>query len=299
MSASIRIDLSSLPLPDVVMPLDFEAELLSMKNELLAEDPDLAEALDLESETLVKLLQIVAYRLINKTNHVNQTAKALLLAYATSTTLDHIGAAKNLVRLVIKEGDPNAVPPTDTIYESDDSFRRRIQLEPQKDSAGSEGAYLFWALSATGDVRDVSIITSEAGHVQVWVQSHANPVANTALLNLVKNTLLTGTRTPATDFVTVHAATPYDYSINAELTLLPGPDSSVVVDTANTALDKFIDLVSHLGYDVNQSALYAALHQSGVQRVNLITPTVNLVLPASQYARCISRTVTPLEYRDV
>ena len=104
-----RIDLASLPLPDVVTALDFEALVNGMKAALIAEDPALAEALSLQSEPLVKLLEQIAYRELHQTNRVNQTAKSLLLAYATGTTLDHIGVTRDVERLPLA---------TDTVYRS-------------------------------------------------------------------------------------------------------------------------------------------------------------------------------------
>jgi len=75
-----NIDLSSLPLPDSIQILDFEAELAALKTELLTADPSLAAVLDLESEPLVKLLQVFAYRILLKKGEINAKVKALLLA---------------------------------------------------------------------------------------------------------------------------------------------------------------------------------------------------------------------------
>ena len=52
------IDLSLLPAPDVVRPLDFEAELQRLKNLVLAALPDLADVLELESEPVTKVLEL-------------------------------------------------------------------------------------------------------------------------------------------------------------------------------------------------------------------------------------------------
>lgn len=294
-----NIDLSSLPFPDSIQTLDFEAELAALKTELLTADPTLAGVLDLESEPLVKLLQVFAYRILLKKGEINAKVKALLLAYASGGDLDHLAANVGVGRLLIQVANPSANPPTEAIYESDAALRRRVLLAAERDCAGSKGAYQYWALSADAEVRDVSILTPSGGVVEIYLQSRTATTASQALLDTVASALNSDTHRPFTDSVSVLAATPLDVQINATLTLFPGPDQAVVLANANTALDRYIEQVSYLGYDVTVSGLYAALHQAGVQRVELLSPAQNIVIPASQYARVISREIAAVEYRDV
>ena len=294
-----NIDLSSLPFPDSIQILDFEAELAALKTELLTADPTLAAVLDLESEPLVKLLQVFAYRILLKKGEINAKVKALLLAYATASDVDHLAANVGVARLLIQVANPAANPPTEAIYESDAALRRRVLLAAERDCAGSKGAYQYWALSADAEVRDVSIVTPTAGVVEVYLQSRTAATASQALLDTVATALDSDTHRPFTDSVSVLAATPRDLEISATLTLFPGPDQAVVLANANAALDRYIEQVSYLGYDVTISGLHAALHQAGVQRVELLSPTQNIVIPASQYARVISRVIAAVEYRDV
>ena len=224
-----RIDLSGLPAPDILAPLDFEAELASLKTELIATDPQLADALTLESEPLTKLLEVFAYRLMAKTNQINHTAKSMLLAYATGTTLEHLAAGVGIERLLVKLGNPNSVPPIPDVMESDTALRRRVQLEPERASAGSKGAYLFWALSADGDVRDASVVTASPGRVTVYVQSHNDAVVSDALREKVRLAVDTDERRPFTDSVRIAAGQPEVWMVQAELTLYPGPDKDVVI----------------------------------------------------------------------
>lgn len=294
-----RIDLSGLPAPNILTPLDYEAELVALKAELVIKDPQLAAALNLESEPLTKLLELFAYRIMAKTNHINQTARSMLLAYTTGTTLDHIAAGVGVTRLLVKAGDPDAVPPIPDLMESDTALRRRVQLEPERASAGSKGAYLFWALSADGDVRDASVVTASPGRVTVYVQSHSTAVASDELRESVRREVDTDERRPFTDSVRIAAGQPQDWNVQAELTLYPGPDKDVVIATARAELYKYIEQVRYLGYDVTLSGLYHALHQAGVQRVSLLQPTADISLPDGKYANCVSATISAVEYRDV
>lgn len=294
-----NIDLSSLPFPDAIQILDFEAELAALKAALLSADPTLSAVLDLESEPLVKLLQVFAYRILLKKGEINAKVKAVLLAYATGSDLDHLAANVDVQRLLIQAANPAANPPTDAIYESDTALRRRVLLAAERDCAGSTGAYQYWALSGDADVRDVSVLTPTAGVVELYIQSASAEIAPQALLDTVATALDPDTHRPLTDSLSVLAASPRDIQISASLTLFPGPDQAVVLANANAALDRYIEQVSYLGYDVTLSGLYAALHQAGVQRVEMIHPTQNIVIPASQYARVISREIAAVEYRDV
>ncbi|OBX79133.1 baseplate assembly protein [Faucicola atlantae] len=294
-----RIDLSGLPAPNVVTPLDFEQVLARLKDDLIARMPNLASALALESEPLTKLLEVMAYIEVMKTNQINQTAKAMLLAYASGSTLDHLASAVNISRLLIAPANPNTVPPTHAVYETDEALRRRIQLEPERASAGSEGAYMFWALSADGDVRDISVVTNTPGEVILYVQSHSQAIADDLLKDKVRQAVDTPNRKPFTDSILIASGEPADFDVQAELTLYPGPDKNVVITTATEQLKKYLDKVRYLGYDVTISGLHHALHQAGVQRVNLLSPLADLNLPKSQYANCTNITLNVVEYRDV
>ena len=293
------LDLSTLPLPDVVEALDYESLLAQFKAELASSDPSLLDALQLESEPLTKLLEEFAYRYLVKTSSINHTAKSLLLAYATGTTLDHIGITRGVARLLIRPADNSTVPATPAIYETDNGYRRRIHLSAERASAGSNGAYLYWSLGASGDVRDAAVQSASPGVVDVWIQSHSAAIAPQTLLNAVHNALDTGDRCPFTDLIAVHAATPFEFSVQAELTLYPGPDSAVVTAAARASLDTYLLKTSSLGYDVTQSGLYAALHVSGVQRVELLSPTADLIIPQSRYGLCTGIAIGTVEYRDV
>lgn len=299
MSTDNRIDLSALPFPDVLATLDFEAELDECKADLLGRYPSVADTLNLESEPLVKLLETFAYRLLHKTGEINAKAKALMLAHATGADLDHLAANRDVYRLLIQPANDTVVPAIAAIYESDEALRRRTQIAPEREAAGSKGAYQYWGLSSSGQVKDIGVLTPSAGSVDIWVQSHLTSVAPQSLLNTVATALDPVTRRPFTDFVTVRAATPYDWVVDAVLVLFPGPDSAVVQSAAAAALDSYVDRVGYLGYDVTRAGVIAALFQAGVQNVILNSPVADITLNASRYARCTAKAITVTEFRDV
>lgn len=297
--SSNRIDLSALPFPNVIEQLDFEAELDACKQDLIARDPELAPVLNFESEPIVKVLETFAYRLLLKTSQINAKAKALMLAYAKGADLDHLAANRNVYRKTIIEADPTANPPVEAVMEDDEDLRRRVQLEPESKSAGSVGAYQFWGLGAHGHVKDIAVETPAAGYVDIFVQSHIDDVAPQTLLNIIDVALDPGTKRPFTDAVTIKAATPFEWAVNATLVLFPGPDSAVVQTAAEDALNTYIKMVNALGYDVTRSGIYHALHVAGVQNVILTAPASDIILAKSRYAKCTGTTLTITEFRDV
>lgn len=299
MSTINRVDLSSLPFPDVLQQLDFEAELLACKQELISRDPELSDVLNFESEPLVKLLETFAYRFLLKTGQINATAKALMLAYATKSDLDHLAANRDVYRKTIIPAQPNAIPPIEAVMESDEDLRRRVHLQPESMSAGSVGAYQFWGLSAHGHVKDISVETPEEGHVNIWVQSHIDAIAPQTLLDMVDETLDPDTRRPFTDQVHVKAATVEEWQLNATLVLFPGPDSAVVKAAAEADAHLYIEKISSLGYDVTRSGLFRSLHQGGVQNVILNSPASDIVLPKSRYSKCTAININIVEFTDV
>ncbi|MBA1446582.1 MAG: baseplate J/gp47 family protein [Chromatiales bacterium] len=287
------IDLSQLAAPDVVEALDYETILAEMKADLLVRDPTLT-AVELESEPVSKLLEVCAYRELLIRQRVNDTAKAVMLAYAAGTNLDHLGALFGVERQIVDPGDPNAIPPTDPVYEDDARFRQRIQISLEGHStAGSVGGYTFHALSADPDVRDVSVVSPADGEVVVTVLSATGDgVPSAAVQDAVLAALNVEDVRPLTDRVTVQAVTIIPYTVEATLKFYAGPDAGVVRQAADDAVVAYVADHYALGHDITLSGLYAALHQPGVQKVTLTQPVGDIVVEPHLAARCDTVTVT-------
>lgn len=288
MSRFTRIDLSELPAPDVIEPLDYETLLAAMKAELLARYP----AVDLESDPVIALLEVAAYYRLLDRARVNDAAKAVLLAKATGTNLDNIGAFYGAARLVVIPGDPEANPPTVDVYEADVAYRGRLQLAIEAQStAGPKGAYLYWALAADGQVLDASVSSPSPGAVRVVVLAQ-DGVPGTPLLNKVFAALNAEDVRPLCDTVTVVAATVVDYEVEAELTYYAGPDRALVESAATAAVEAYAAAHFRLGHDITRSGLFAALHQVGVQNVVLTKPAADVVIDAASAPRLTTITLT-------
>jgi phage-related baseplate assembly protein len=294
MSIFQRIDLSLLPQPQVVEQISYEQILSELKAELISRDPQLAEVLALESEPLVKLLQVYAFREMRSRQRENQKAISLMLAFATGSDLDQLGANYGVPRLLLDGGNPAAIPPVPPTYESDDNFKRRIQLSFEAfTTAGSEASYIFHGLSADGQVADISALSPTPGVVAIYVLARTgNGQADTPLLTKVENALSAKTVRPLTDQVNVYSVDVVDFVVQAELILFNGPDGALVLANAQTELDNYLAASRSNGLDITISGLHHALHQQGVQRVNLISPSSDIVIQRHQVGHCVSQTLT-------
>ena len=293
------VNLSQLPAPNVVEALDFETILAEMIADLQYRDPSFTALV--ESDPAYKILEVCAYRELLMRQRVNESAKAIMLAYATGADLDQLGANVGVQRQVITPADETTVPPTPAVMESDEDFRARIQLSPEGyTTAGSEGSYVFHGLGADADVKDIQAISPEPGKVTVYVLSRTGDgTAPQSTLDAVTVTLNGETIRPMTDEVTVLSANIVNYTVTAELTLLPGPDATVVLQSAIDAVTAFVESQRRIGYDVTLSGLYHALHPPGVQNVNLTSPTSSLVLGDGQASYCTAINVTLADDTDV
>ena len=76
------------------------------------------------------------------------------------------------------------------------------------------------------------------------------------------------------------------YKIRAKLHLYRGPEYEPIKAAALKKLTAYTKEKHRLGRDISLSGIYAALHLEGVQRVELISPTADIVLPSSKSAYC-------------
>lgn len=293
MSTFTPIDLSQLPAPTVVEPLDFQVILNANLAYAQGLAPELFEDL-LPSDPVYLVLEAFSYRELLLRNKINESAKQCMLAYATGSNLDQLAAFYGVQRLVLVPANPNAIPPVEAVLESDDDLRTRTQLAMEGfTTAGSIGAYRFHALSADGNVKDVGISQPTAGTVKVAVLSRlGNGTASTELLDKVSQALNAEEVRPFTDTVQVVGASIVNYTVTAELTIADGPDASVVLQNAISSLNTYVGQQHKVGAIVSLSGIYSALHQSGVVTVDLISPTADLIASNTEapFANSISIT---------
>lgn len=287
------INLDRLPPPQIIEQPDFESIFAARKARLIELAPNLAPALELESEPLVQLLQEDSYRELILRAAVQDAGAGNLLAFASGAVLDHLASFYGVARQVIQEADASVSPPVEELLEDDARLRSRVQLAPEGfTTAGSLGSYTFWALSSSPLVKDVAILeTATPGEVRIIVLStKGDGEPDDELLAQVYET--TEPRRPLTDNALVEAATVQDYTVTAELILYDGPDAELVRAASLSSVQAFVNEHHRLGHDITIAGLHAALYREGVQDINITAPAATLVIDSDTAAHCTQVTVT-------
>jgi len=276
------VDMSRLPPPDSVEALSFETILQEMVADYRARNPDYSAHV-VESDPVMKVLETSAYRELQIRQRINEATRAVMLAYAQAHDLDHLGAFYGVARKLLVEGDETAVPPLLPQYEDDNDYRRRVQLAPEGlTTAGSDGAYIFNALTAGNVPRDIRVSSPQAGQVTITydfnpddVTSHIKDasvyspapvevvvtvlghegqgIVSDEVLEAVTHHLSGRYVRPLTDQVFVQKAEILPFEVLATLTISNGPDTAVVLAEAEKRCWEYVQSQHVLGGHITQS----------------------------------------------
>ena len=100
--------------------------------------------------------------------------------------------------------------------ETDDNYRQRIHLSPEKYSvAGPGGAYDYWAKSAHQDIIDVAVYSPEPGVVDVRPLMTGGELPDDEILDLVRTALDPEEVIPLTDTCQVLAPEVVTYDLES------------------------------------------------------------------------------------
>ena len=299
------IDVSRLPAPNIVEPLDFEAIYQAQLADFRARLPEWNAVL--ESDPVLKLLEATAYRELLLRQRVNEAAKGVMLAYAAGSDLDQIGALFGVSRLT---------------GEDDTRLRYRVQQGfAALGAAGPIQAYRAHAMAVSIDVIDVSIESTLPGRVDVCVlgrqmieeaQATEEEIAigaivfpgeagalipivsrhNSPLLLAVIAALNSEDVRPLTDQVVVVAPTVKQTPVTAEITVYPGTNADSVLAVSRAGLDAYLARIKFPGYDMTRAGLIGALDVPGVQNVSITSPATDIVCAFNEMAIASSVAVT-------
>ncbi|WP_224798178.1 baseplate J/gp47 family protein [Idiomarina abyssalis] len=305
MSLFELIDMSRVPVPDIIEKPSFEEKFSELKALTVSLHPEAKPTLELESEPLTKMLQAFAYRELHLIAFFNDGTRANMLASATKNDLTALASRYNIERLTVQEEDNSVTPPAPAVMEDDEALRRRTQMAfDGLNTAGSNDAYVFYALGSDGRVLDAYATSPAPCEMNVYILSHEG--TGSPSQNLIEKVRATFGLTPdglsqlpeaskvrpQGDRVRVLPATIVDYEIQAEVFIKPGPDAQVVFSKAQAALNKYIKENHKLGNDITRSGVFAALHQPGTHNVQVTKPASDLAIDKTQAANCTSVNVT-------
>ncbi|MEC8036496.1 MAG: baseplate J/gp47 family protein [Pseudomonadota bacterium] len=287
--ASVAVDLSRLPAPQVIETLSFDA----IKAAMLADFQTRFAEYDalVESDPAMKLIEVFAYRELLLRQNFNERAVSMLLPFATGADLDNLAAFFGVSRLVVTPADPGTGAAA--IMEDDTALLRRVQLAPDSYSvAGPESAYVFHALTADGTIADASAVMGDPGEVIVSLLSaEGDGTASAAQIAAVEAVLTHDEVRPLTDSVAVQSAQIVDYAIHARLQIAYGPDTQLVLSTAQASLDAYLANRRKLGRLVSHSGHAGALQVAGVETLDLISPADDIPIARTQAAHPTSITI--------
>ncbi|QVI72234.1 baseplate assembly protein [Pseudomonas syringae] len=281
------VDLSALPAPQVLEPLDVETtyeEALGIFRDWMGNNWNAA----LESDPVTKLIELGAYNKLGNRARVNDGCKALLLAYARKSDLDQLAFNVNLKRLVIQAEDQTTFPPTAEVKEEDDALRERIQLVYEGlTTAGPRNSYILHARNSSGLVADATAESPSPSTVVVTVLALSETgIASQSLLDEVRDYLSDENIRPLGDRLIVQSAEILPYTINAVVHMVgTGSENETILAQCEARLKAWINPRRRLGVEVARSAIDAQLHIAGVRRVDL-ADWLDILPSKSQAAYC-------------
>ena len=297
------VDFSQLPEPNLIQELDYESIFNERKEKFIALYPATEQnqwrtILNRESDPVVKVLQENAYLELLYRNKCNADARSLLLAYAEGSDLDHLALTEyGLIRLIVTPADNSVVPPSPAIYESDERLRERCLLSfDGMNTAGSANAYRYFALSADGRVDGIKVKSDEETpcflDIVITQVDSENGAASAELIQIVQTALDPDTVRPVGDRPTVKSSIATNYQIEASLYVGKNAEDALLLEAANIRLDKYIKNAQKNGESIYRSAIYAALHVDGIERVEIISPTADLVMDSYHHPYCTAKNIT-------
>ena len=297
------VDFSQLPTPTLIKELDFETLLNARKEKFIAlypasEQQKWRSVLSRESEPVVKILQENTYLEMLYQNKCNADARSLLLAYAEGEDLDHLALTEyGLTRLIVTPEDISATPPLPAVYESDERLKERCILSfDGMNTAGSTNAYRYFTLSADGRVDGIKVRSEQDSpyllDVVITQVDSVNGQASEELVSIVQAALDPDHVRPICDRPTVKSSLATNYQIEAVLYVGKNAEDALLLEAANIRLDKYIKNAQKNGESIYLSAIYAALHVDGIERVEIISPTADLVMDNYHHPYCTTKSIT-------
>jgi len=270
----MAFDFSSLPRPQVVEEISFDAILARRLADIKQRFIDAGVNYDvgnLETDPVMIQLEGASYSETILRARINDAAREFLLPISSGGDLDYLAAFYDVARMV---------------GELDERLRERVVLAIKgRSTGGTEPRYKYVAMSADIRVKDVSIYTvgrSPVVHVAVFSTDN-NGIADQILIDKVNAALQDSAVRMVNDVIEVGPAASTARNVVANAWLLPSAPASTIVAMEAALRNAWIAEMA-LGRDITRSWLYSKLMVAGVQRVEIITPATDIVVPFNEAA---------------
>jgi phage-related baseplate assembly protein len=224
-----------------------------------------------------------------------------------------IGDIKNMVDLVpfVVSVENTTVTNGGAEKEELETYKQRLRLLPESFSvAGPDGAYEFWARTASPGIIDAKVWMPELdmadfaaflapwgitdagafyealgnyyrdrgtgpGNVNITVLMKNGELPSSEILSHVSETLSPKTRRPLTDFVHVVMPEPVEFTVSVQywIEIDRATEAASIIDAVDAAVDEYIEWQkSRLGLDINPDTLHKLIMNCGVKRVEITEP---------------------------
>lgn len=175
-----------------------------------------------------------------------------------------------------------------TEIEDNDPYAERIRIAPESFSvAGPEGAYEYWAKTASQQIIDVNIDSPTEGVIDIRVLLQNGELPTEEILDDVLTICSDKKVRPLTDQVTVSAPDIVTYDVDVQYWILQSNAAvlSTIQQQINQAFQNYLVWQKEkMGRDVDLSELIARLKAAGAYRV-AVNSTMYIPVEKSQVAK--------------
>lgn len=265
------MNLSDLETPQIIEELSFSEIINQMKDRFVEINSEFTAYL--ESDPIIKLFEVAAYRELLLRQRINQVAKSNLLAFATGSDLDNLAVLYGIER---KEN------------ETDDELRKRTQAKIEGwSTAGSKAAYIFHALNSDTRVKEANADSPEPGLVRISILSKENNgVVSDDLLESVNNYMQRDDIRMLTDTVQVIPCNLIDVDVRAKISLMSSTPIEFL-STIKTSFRKAFAKIASMGVSISRSWIISNLFLDGVKDVQLLSPISDVKVMETECARLL------------
>lgn len=294
MPSPTAIDLSRLPAPDAIDPLDFETLFSAFRTRFLAvwdaarqADPSLPayDVGSLETDPVVIVGQAWSYLRLLDHARVNDAVKAVLAPLAKGSNLDAVAARQNVERLETAPG----------ISETDAQLLNRYLLSFDRASAGSASRLLFDAYSAWPAMASAAVngwaVHGRRGETDLVI-SGADGVTPSQNLAAVRAATTNDSAKPEAIGVFVLPAVKAPYTISQVIRVPVGPDAELVRLEAVARVKSAADSRTQIGGTVQRDLLAGAAYGPSIVGVEHLAPAGDIVASPYQIPVCSEIDIT-------
>lgn len=284
------IDLSRLPAPDAIEPLDYEALQAAFVGRFEAAwtnaraiDPSLPawDVGALETDPAVIASQAWSYLRLLDRARVNDSVRAVLAPLAKGSNLEAVVARIGVQRLTVTPATDNSA----AVMESDERLLTRYLLAFTRPAAGSAERYLFEAYTAWPQLLHAAVIGraihGRRGDTDIVIAGPNGRDATDAEMGLVREAVTAASVKPEATSVSVLRATRHSYAVRGHILLPPGPDAETVRLEAIARIAAAAAERMRIGAEVPAVFLSGRAYGLSIQRVDLTEPAADI--PAHPY----------------